>query len=139
VTGRGADRSVRTLAWLGDAEFEVRVRRAVVARGDLRADRLDAVKAAVVRAESQAAALEAIWERLDEDERAVARRAKNAKVRSAPRGDVRTYRAATAFEAVVGAWFASGRADRFEAVVGPWLERAVDAALAAHRRRPRRG
>ena len=137
--GGGPRRSVRTLAWLGDAEFEVWVRRALAERSDLPADRLDAIKAAVVRAESQARALEAIWDALTPDERALAQRARNAAVRGTPRGDVRTYRAATAFEALVGAWCLGGREDRFEAVVGPWLAEALDAAYATFRRRPRRG
>lgn len=132
-------RSVRALAWLGDAEFEVRVRRRLLARTDLPADRLDAIKTRIVRASSQAAALDAIWDELTPDEQDLARRARNARVAGSPRGDVRTYRAATAFEALVGGWCADGRADRFETVVTPWLDAALDEAIAAGRRRPRRG
>ena len=48
------ERSVRTLAWLGDAEFEREVRVRLARRGDFPTDRLHAMKARVVCAEAQA-------------------------------------------------------------------------------------
>ena len=136
-------RSIRTLAWLGDARFELEVRRRLAARGDYPTDRLDAMKAAVVRAEAQAGLLSAIEAELDEQERAVAGRARNAGLPSSARGhrSTRAYRDATAFEALV-AWWDLGEAEhhaRFEALVVPRLEAAIDAALARDADRPRRG
>ncbi|MEZ4448700.1 MAG: ribonuclease III domain-containing protein [Nannocystaceae bacterium] len=136
-------RSVRTLAWLGDADFEREVRRRVVARGDYPVDRLDAVKALVVRAESQAALLAAIEGELEEDERSLVRRARNQSPRSGGRvqRDTRAYRSATALEALVGLWFHGGEPGptRFEALLGARIEAAIDAALAVAGARIRRG
>ena len=50
-------RSIRTLAWLGDAEFEREVRRRLSIRGDFSTDRLDKLRARIVNAEAQATLL----------------------------------------------------------------------------------
>lgn len=136
-------RSIRTLAWLGDARFELEVRQRLAARGDYPTDRLDAMKAALVRAEAQATLLASIEPELHEHERAVAGRAKNATLPASARGhrSTRAYRDATAFEALV-AWWDLGEPEqraRFEALVIPRLETAIDAALARDANRPRRG
>lgn len=137
-----ATRSVRTLAWVGDALFERRVRTAVAMRGDFAVDRLDAIKAAVVRAERQAAMLEAIVPELDEAESALVRRGRNTTPPSSARGrrGMQTYRAASALEALVAWWSTSevGLA-RLEAVLMPQLEAAIDEAVAAVGKRLRRG
>lgn len=103
-------RSIRTLAWLGDAVFEQDVRRRLVGRGDYPTDRLDAMKAEIVRAEAQAALLAAIEPDLDEDERSVTRRARNARVSGTARtrARVEAYRRATALEALVAHWELGG-------------------------------
>lgn len=137
-----AGRSVRTLAWVGDAVFEQRVRVRVAMRGDFPIDRLDAIKAAVVRAERQAALLEAILEQLDEAESSVVRRARNTTPPSSARGrrSMQCYRAASALEALVAAWSTSDAGlARLEAVLGPPLEVAIDEAVAALAKRTRRG
>ena len=136
-------RSVRTLAWLGDVEFEREVRCRLVARGDYPTDRLDAVKALVVRAESQAALLAQIEGELDDDEASVVRRARNTSPRASSRSQRSTkdYRAATALEALIAHWsFGHPRGpERFAALVVPALEAAIDAALAQAGTRIRRG
>lgn len=136
-------RSLRALAWLGDAEFEREVRRRLVVRGDYPVDRLDAVKALVVRAERQAALLAVIEPSLEDAEQALVRRARNQSPRGGGRTtrDTRAYRAATALEALVGHWFHGAPAgqERFEALLAPLLEAAIDEALAAAGTRIRRG
>jgi ribonuclease-3 family protein len=133
-------RSIRTWAWLGDAEFEREVRRRVAARGDLPLDRLDAVKTAVVRAPSQARLLTECEPDLDDAERAIVRRARNAAPagRSRAGTELRVVRAATAFEALVAHWHCNAP-DRWEELVVPRLEAAIDLAIAERSRRPRRG
>lgn len=134
-------RSVRTLAWLGDAAFERDVRWRVCGRGDHPVDRLDSIKADVVRAEAQAALLEIIEPELTEDEHAVVRRGRNAKTTSI-RGkkDTQTYRSSTGFEALVARWaLLGGEWARYEALVVPHLEPMIDAATAKRAKRPRRG
>lgn len=134
-------RSIRTLAWLGDARFELDVRRRLALRGDYPTDRLDTMKASLVRAEAQAQLMAAIEGELDERETAVAGRARNASLPGSQRRDTRAYREATAFEALVAWWDLGDEPDRrrFDVLVGPRLEAAIDAALARDAARPRRG
>ncbi|MBK6921511.1 MAG: ribonuclease III [Deltaproteobacteria bacterium] len=136
-----ARRSVRTLAWLGDALFENVVRHRVAARGDFAVDRLDAIKAEVVRAERQAELLEAITPALLEDELAVVRRGRNTAPPASARGrrNTQEYRAASALEALVAHWWLGEGRPRFDALLVPLLERAIDDALARRAQRPRRG
>ena len=133
-------RSIRTLAWLGDAEFEREVRLRLARRGDFPTDRLHALKARVVCAEAQAELLAAIEPELDEQEAIVVRRGRNSSCKGSPRGirNVKAYRAATGLEALVAHWLlgdADARA-RFERLVVPLLEQAIDAVLAARPARP---
>jgi ribonuclease-3 family protein len=137
-------RSIRTLAWLGDAAFEREVRWRIAGRGDYAVDRLDAIKADVVRAEAQADLLTAIEASLTEEELAVAARARNATVSSTPRGakrDMQTYRRATALEALVAHWALSGEVGtaRFAEIVDGPLDAMIDEAVARRAARPRRG
>lgn len=136
-------RSARTLAWLGDAVFEQEVRFRIARRGDYPVDRLDAMKAEVVRAEAQAELLAAIEDRLDEDEAGVVRRARNAPVSAAggAKRDVKTYRMATALEALVAFW-AEKDADswgRFGELLEEPLEKRIDRAVERRSTKPRRG
>ncbi|MGB1016593.1 MAG: ribonuclease III domain-containing protein [Nannocystaceae bacterium] len=133
------NRSIRTLAWLGDAEFEAEVRRRLALRGDYPTQRLNTVKATLVRAEAQAAFLEAIENQLDPREVDVIARGRNASHKASGRShrNARAYRAATAFEALIAVWRYTDWT-RFETLVAPELERAIDRAIEVGAR-PRRG
>ena len=127
-------RSIRTLAWLGDVEFEREVRIRLSRRGDYPTDRLDKLRARLVQAEAQASLLAALLEadRLREDELAVVGRARNAPVnRASGRRGVREYRAATALEALIAWWIVGGELDRFEALIVPAIEAQIDQLLHA--------
>lgn len=126
------DRSIRTLAWLGDCEFEREVRLRLVRRGDYSTDRLDKLRARIVNAAAQSELLAELLERLDEQERAVVRRARNAAPRGVGRGSagVREYRAATALEALIAWWLLGGLQGRFVELVVPAIEARIDALLA---------
>lgn len=101
------------------------------------------MKADVVCAAAQAELLAAVEPELDEEERSVARRARNAAVPSSSRvrRSVAAYRAATALEALVAHWVLAGAAGeaRFETILGPHLEAAIDRAVVRRARRLRRG
>jgi ribonuclease-3 family protein len=126
-------RSIRTLAWLGDAEFEREVRRRLSVRGDFPTDRLDKLRARIVNAEAQAALLAELIASglLREDELAVVGRARNAAVRGAVRRNVREYRAATALEALIAWWLYGGETERFAELIAPAIEARIDALLRA--------
>jgi len=136
-------RSIRTLAWLGDVEFEREVRMRLIARGDYPTHRLDAIKTLIVCAESQAALLAEIEDQLDEAETNVVRRARNTSTRGTSRSqrNTRAYRAATALEALIAHWLhcdPCGR-ERYDALLDPPLALAVDRAIDRAGVRLRRG
>lgn len=111
------------LAYIGDAVYEVYVRRHVFQKGLLRPDRLHRTSVAYVRAEAQACAFEALWSQLTPDEQAVARRGKNHKITSMPHNvDPLTYKKATAFEALLGYLNLSGDIEREDTIVKKALE-----------------
>lgn len=137
-------RSIRTLAWLGDVEFEREVRYRLARRGDYPSDRLDAMKTRVVRAEAQALLLAAVLPGLLPEELELVRRGRNASPPAAARGGRRhmqEYRAATALEVLVGVWCLAGEPGRarMDAVLGAPLDAAITEAVAAAAKRPRRG
>jgi ribonuclease-3 family protein len=135
------ERSIRTLAWLGDAEFEREVRLRVAARGDWPTDRLDRIRAQIVSAEGQTRLLQVIESALDSEESAVLRRARNLKVRPGSRTrDVRTARSATGLEALIAFWCLGGELGRarWYDLLSASIEAAIDSSLAASQK-PRRG
>lgn len=137
-------RSIRTLAWLGDATYEREVRWRIAQRGDYATERLDAVKAEIVRAEAQASMLAAIETELSDDELSVARRGRNTSPPASAKGrkNTREYREATGFEALVAVWALErerGGWQRFEELVAHRLERAIDEAFARRLQKPKRG
>lgn len=95
--------SVAALAYLGDARHSLYVRRMLVARGISKSGSLNAAALEYVTAEAQAAVFRSIEEHLMDDERDVARRAANSGHLNRPKhASSADYRAATAFEAVIG-------------------------------------
>ena len=91
------------LAYLGDAVYEVAVRKFIIETGQCFADRLHQIAIGYVRAEGQAKAMKKLMEELTEEEQALVRRARNRKITSSPRKvDPVVYKLATAFEAFVG-------------------------------------
>ena len=95
--------SVMALAFLGDARHSLFIRDRLVRRGISSSAELNREAQRYVTAEAQAEAFRRISLLLTEDENAVARRARNHshlnKPKHATGGE---YRAATAFEAVIG-------------------------------------
>ena len=111
-----------TLAFLGDAVFELLVRERLVKKANRQSKKLHAESIKLVNAVSQSAAVEKILPLLTEDEAAVYRRGKNAKVEHIPKGaTVMQYNMATGLEALFGWLYLKGETsrinERFEAIV----------------------
>lgn len=116
---------VATLAYLGDAVFELYVRHYLIARGEAAVDRLHRLAVTVVQARAQARILRALQEVFSEEEREVARRGRNAHL-PLPRGaKAQEYRSSTAWEAVVGYLYLTGQRERLEVL----LQKAVQIGL----------
>lgn len=102
-----------TLAYIGDAVYELCVRAHIIAGGVTRTDRLHAGAVKYVCAETQAAVLKSLEGNLTEEEAAVARRGRNAKTSHTPKGaSVISYRQSTGLECLVGYLFLKGDQDR---------------------------
>ena len=111
-----------TLAFLGDAFYELSVRRRLAEGGVAQAaDRLHLAAVRYVRAASQAEALRGLVAQgaLTGEELEVVRKARNRKPKSVPKNsDPLEYKFATAFEALLGYHYIEGRTDRAEALAG---------------------
>lgn len=109
-----------TLAYMGDAVYEINVRQHLIKRSDAKPGRLHHNAVKFVSAKSQA---KVIWSWLEkniltEEEQSVVRRGRNAKSGSVPKNtDVQTYRYSTAFEALIGFLYLEERKDRLNELI----------------------
>ena len=111
--------NTNVLAYMGDAVYEVRIRKMLVERGPMDVDKLHHEAVRYVSAEGQAKAVKSmIREFLTDEEIRLVKRARNHRVTSHPRGaDPREYKLATGLEALLGVLFLDGQHERMIAVV----------------------
>lgn len=101
------------LAHVGDAVYELLVRSWLCARGNATSKGLHRSTVALVRASAQAEAAEKLAPALTEEERAVFRRGRNAKVNTVPKNAVLSqYHAATGLETLFGWLWLRGDRER---------------------------
>ncbi len=93
-----------SLAYIGDAVYELYVRNRIISENpNMPAHKLHLKTVKYVKAEAQSRSINAIIEELNEEEEAIYRRGRNAKSYTAPKNaDIRDYRRATGFEALMG-------------------------------------
>ena len=102
-----------TLAYIGDAIFELVVRTVLVERKNTQPEKLHKAATKIVKAETQALMIEAMKEELTEEELAVFKRGRNAKaVTRAKNATMSEYRRATGFEALMGYLYLKGDIER---------------------------
>jgi ribonuclease-3 family protein len=105
--------SVQGLAHVGDAVFELMIRTWLCVNGVSTAKRLHNRAVQFVSAKSQAAAVDRILSKLDEEEITVYKRGRNAHASTVPKGSTHEeYHAATGVETLFGYLYLSGRFDR---------------------------
>ena len=105
--------SALTLAYIGDAVYEIIIRSYIVGKGNAPVERLHKRSSRLVKAETQANLIMAIEDQLTEEEHAVYKRGRNAKsYTSAKNASISDYRRATGFEALMGYLYMSGRYER---------------------------
>ena len=117
--------NIAALAFIGDAVYEVYVRKHVMETGAAHSDVLHKMAVEYVSAEGQAKTIKALMEEeLTEDELALVKRARNhrasnsKKTRASRRGgDIMTDKYATAFEALVGDLYLREDKDRLDYLV----------------------
>ena len=102
-----------TLAYIGDAVYDLIIRTVVVARANRPANELHRIAVKYVSASAQALIVQALMDEFTEEEQSVYRRGRNSKphtmAKNASAGD---YLKATGFEAVLGYLYLSDRMDR---------------------------
>ncbi|MET1176513.1 Mini-ribonuclease 3 [Peribacillus simplex] len=113
------------LAYIGDAVYETYIRHHLIQKGAVKPNLLHKKATSFVAAKAQNKIihffLESDW--LSEEESAVVRRGRNAKSGTVPKNtDVQTYRYSTAFEALIGFLYLSGRKERMEELIKKSIE-----------------
>ncbi len=104
------------LAYIGDVVFSTYVRlRVLPTSGQVRI--IHDLDAKIVSAVMQAKAMDALEEKLNDEEKNVAKRGRNTKSQVPKSATVREYRQGTAFEALVGYLFLLDRETRLEEIL----------------------
>lgn len=111
------------LAFLGDCVYDLIIRTIVVEQGNRSASDLHKRTSSYVKASTQAYMIEALQELLEEEEKAVYRRGRNAKsYTTAKNASIADYRKATGFEALIGYLYLQNRIERILELVKAALE-----------------
>lgn len=106
------------LAYIGDAVYEMYVRKHTIGKGNIHGDVLHKRSIKYVNANAQCRVIKAIFVNLDDREQAIVKRARNKKISTKPRNiDVITYKWATAFEALLGYYFLSEQYDKLDSII----------------------
>lgn len=105
--------SMLGLAHIGDGVYELLTRTMLCADGNKKVTDLHKKTVAIVNAPAQAKAMEKLLPVLDDDELALYKRGRNAKVNSIPhKADISQYHAATGLEALFGWLYLQGKTER---------------------------
>lgn len=112
-----------TLAYIGDCVFDLVVKSVVVGRANCAANTLHKTATRYVKASSQSEMIDRILPMLDDTEKDILRRGRNAKSATmAKNASAADYRRATGLEALVGYLYLSGRMDRIVELVKTGME-----------------
>ena len=112
-----------TLAYIGDCVYDLVIRTVVVERGNEPANKLHKKTVAYVKAQTQAAMIEALLPELSEEELSVYKRGRNAKsYTSAKNASVGDYRKATGLEALMGYLYLTGQEARIMELIKTGLK-----------------
>ena len=107
-----------SLAYIGDAVYELYVRTYIMKDENLPVNKLHKTATGYVKAKAQSDAIHGIESQLTEQEIAVFKRGRNAHSHtSAKNADIVDYRHATGFEALIGYLYMSGNNDRLNEVL----------------------
>lgn len=112
-----------TLAFMGDAVFELMARTLVVTQSNTAPEKLHKRTTRLVKAEAQAAMGHGLWDELTEEEQSVYRRGRNAQSYThAKNASVSDYRHATGLEALFGYLYLTGRQERMRELMKRCVE-----------------
>lgn len=113
-----------TLAYIGDAIYELVIRTKIVSEANMQVNKLHKKSSNLVKAQAQAQMIKLLSDELEEKEMAVYKRGRNAKsFTKAKNASVIDYRMATGFEALMGYLYLSHKSDRMMELIRIGLER----------------
>ena len=114
-----------TLAYIGDAIFELVIRTVLVERKNTQPEKLHKAATNIVKAETQARMIEALKDSLTPEEMSAYKRGRNAKaVTRAKNATMADYRKATGFEALMGYLYLKGDMERMIELIHLGVEKA---------------
>ena len=112
-----------TLAYLGDAVYELVIRTMLVEKANMQVNKLHQKASSHVKASAQKEMIFAVLELLTEEEMSVYKRGRNAKsFTAAKNATIGDYRIATGFEALIGYLYLCGKMDRILELVKCGME-----------------
>ncbi|MDW7675387.1 MAG: ribonuclease III domain-containing protein [Bacillota bacterium] len=107
------------LAYVGDAVYELFVRKHLISTGVVRVNELHRQAVKYVKATTQAKLVFLLEEELSEVELAIVRRGRNAKSGQTPKNTgILEYRQSTGFESLLGYLHLTGQDERLESILG---------------------
>ena len=112
--------NIVTLAYLGDAIYEIYIRESLIEQGIAKVEELQKSATKYVSAKGQASILTNLLENnlLTEEEIDVVKRGRNYKRSSHPKHtDIITYKLSTGFEALIGYLYLSKKTERLEEIL----------------------
>ena len=113
-----------TLAYIGDAVYEVFIRTKLVEDTDKKVNHLNKLAKDFVTAKSQSAIIEKLMPEFTEEETAVYLRGRNAKIYSKSKNsDLKEYHSATGFEAVIGYLYLTKNEERLNFILNKVVEK----------------
>ena len=112
-----------TLAYIGDAIYELIIRSVLVEKGNMQVNKLHQRASRLVKASAQSAIIEKLKDSLTEEEMAVYTRGRNAKSYTmAKNATMSDYRRATGFEALMGYLYLTEQWDRMLELIKTGIE-----------------
>ena len=112
-----------TLAYIGDAIYELIIRSVLVEKGNMQVNKLHQRASRLVIASAQSAIIEKLKDSLTEEEMAVYKRGRNAKSYTmAKNATMSDYRRATGFEALMGYLYLTEQWDRMLELIKTGIE-----------------
>lgn len=115
--------NIAVLSYIGDAAYELIVRKHVVNTGVIHGDRLHQAATGYVRASAQAKVVKLIFDSLCEEEQHLVKRARNRKISTKPKNvDPVDYKWSTAFEALLGYYSLTGQGEKLEDIAKAAIE-----------------
>ena len=112
-----------TLAYIGDSVHTLFVRERVIGQSDKKVHELHILTSRYVKASAQAKAIHILLPELNEEEEAIYKRGRNAKSATVPKNAIfYDYRAATGFEALIGALYIDKKKERLNEILARSME-----------------